>query len=101
MTLVISNTKLDQRILSYVCDCVEDCLASAIYRGCCQLDEVAAYLKESIEDVKISVERLVEDGAVVLHKETVYPTLTSLRTVAAFRGLDEKEAVEMLAGLRV
>ena len=100
MALITSCKDLNQRVVTYVCECVEDCLTATIYRGCCHLEEVSAYLKERSDAIDSAVETLVKEGSVRLEDGTIYPTLKMLRSTMTFRGLDEVELTALISGLQ-
>ena len=100
MALITSCQDLNERVVTYVCECVEDCLTATIYRGCCHVEEVAAYLKEPAEAVDAAVATLVKQGQLRLEEGTVYPTLKMLRSNTTFRALDEVELTALISGLQ-
>ena len=100
MALITSCQDLNQRVVTYVCECVEDCLTPTIYRGCCHVEEVAAYLKEPADAVDAAVAALIKQGQVRLSDGTLYPTLKMLRSTTTFRSQDEVELTALIAGLQ-
>lgn len=99
MALITACKDLNERVVTYVCECVEDCLTATIYRGCCHVEEVAAYLKESEDAVNAAASSLVKQGQLRLEEGTLYPTLKMLRSTITFRGMDEVELTALITGL--